>query len=72
MSGYSIRGGPAVAALPCLLAMTLAMVACSDRPTVTGPVPTSSNQQVVKFWDDNAAVYWDGVAHPRREVRESV
>ncbi len=62
MSGDWIRGGPVVAAVPCLLAMTLAMVACSDQPTVTGPVPISPNQHVVELGDDNAAVYWDGVA----------
>jgi len=48
--------------IPCLVAMTFAMVACADRPTLTDPAPTSPTQNVVKLWDDNAAVYWDGVA----------
>ena len=31
--------------------------------TATGPVPTSPSASAVKFWDDNAAVYWNGVAN---------
>lgn len=49
--------------IPCLLAMSFAMVACSDRPTVTDPVSTSPNANAVKFWDDNGAVYWNGVTN---------
>ena len=49
--------------IPRLLAMTFAIVACSDRPTATGPIPTSPSENAVKFWDDNAAVYWNGVAN---------
>jgi hypothetical protein len=49
--------------IPRLLAMTFAMVACSDRSTVTGPIPTSPSENAVKFWEDNAAVYWNGVAN---------
>lgn len=49
--------------IPYLLAMTFAMVACTDRPTATGPVAISPNANAVKFWDDNAAVHWNGVAN---------
>jgi len=49
--------------IPRLFAMTFALVACSDRPTATGPIPTSPSVSAVKFWDDNAAVYWNGVAN---------
>jgi len=49
--------------IPRLFAMTFALVACSDRPTATGPIPTSPSASAVKFWDDNAAVYWNGVAN---------
>ena len=49
--------------IPRLLAMTFALVACSDRPTVTGPIPTSPSASAVKFWEDNAAVYWNGVTN---------
>ena len=49
--------------IPRLFAMTFALVACSDRPTATGPIPTSPTASAVKFWDDNAAVYWNGVAN---------
>ena len=48
--------------IPCLMAMPFVVLACSDKPTLTGPAATSPNQQVVKFWDDNAAVYWNGIA----------
>lgn len=49
--------------IPYLLAMTFAMVACSDRPTATGPTSISPNASAVKFWDDNAAVHWNTVAN---------
>lgn len=49
--------------IPRLLAMTFAMMACSDHPTATGPVSVSPNTNAVKFWEDNAAVYWNGVAN---------
>ena len=48
--------------IPRLLAMTFALAACSDRPGATDPVLTSPSASAVKFWDDNAAVYWNGVA----------
>lgn len=49
--------------IPRLLVMTVVLAACSDRPAVTSPVPASPNPIAVKFWDDNAAVYWNGVAN---------
>src|SRR5687768_9673497 len=38
--------------------------ACSDRPTTVEPValPQAANAAAVKFWESNAATYWNGVA----------
>ena len=51
--------------IPRLFAMIFALVAGSDLPTATGPIPTVPTASAVKFWDDNAAVYWNGVANGR-------
>ena len=49
--------------IPRLLAMTFAIVACSDQRTITRSIPTAPSETAVKFWEDNAAVYWNGVAN---------
>lgn len=49
--------------IPRLLAMTIAMVACSDQRTITSRIPTAPSETAVKFWEENAAVYWNGVAN---------
>ena len=49
--------------IPHVLVMTLAIAACSDRPSVTGVVPAASNANAVKSWDVNGAVFWNGVAN---------
>lgn len=38
--------------------------ACSDHPTTAEPVvlPQAANAAAVKFWESNAATYWNGVA----------
>src|SRR5689334_22863450 len=48
---------------PLVLVMTLALAACSDRPAIGGPLPTAANPIAIKFWDANAAVYWNRVAN---------
>jgi len=49
--------------IPGGLALIFAVMACSDRPSATGPVSISPSADAVKFWEDNAAVYWNGVAN---------
>ncbi len=44
--------------------VALAAGACADSPTVVEPIalPTSAPTGKVKFWENNAPVYWNGVA----------
>ena len=47
-----------------LCAVAIAGGACSDKPTMAEPValPKTAHAGAIKFWENNAAVHWNGVA----------
>lgn len=45
-----------------LAALSITLVACSEAPLPTPPGDEALRAGAVKFWESNAAVYWNGVA----------